>query len=84
MCMVQRTPERIKELAAQAPVYQFGSPELSQLHADNREAFRGVYKSFAYEVYVVDFPSCRGNRGFRTLNIIRGGQRVPEIHDIPE
>lgn len=76
------SPEHIKELAPFLKVFRFGSPELENLHRENMRA-DGMYGNFHDIHYVVFHEGVNGSPSFKTLNVIRYGQRVPEIHDFP-
>lgn len=70
--------EEARYRAASAPVFVFGTPELDAVH-DQRDD-RGRYT--AYFEYVVTAPGVLGGQGYRTFNILRPGQHVPESYDI--
>lgn len=82
MANTEMSPETIRQLAAKAPVYTFGSEALANLHRANRY-LDGRYSDLAHEVYVVAHPGVNGSEAFRTLNIIIGGKWVPYSYDIP-
>lgn len=75
------TPEQIKQRAAVAQEFVFGTPALDALHRSLR-APNGTYANYAE--YVVLHRSLNGSKDFRTLNITYIGQVVPASFDIPQ